>query len=307
MNRQHNGEEPDGYLGTVQVAKAVGVSVSTIKRWVDEGVLPAHRTAGGHRKLVLADVLRLTREAGLPPADVSQLVPSRRRPADPVEYQRQLQNAVRTIDGDRIRAVLRAAHRAALPIHVIADEVIAPTMAFVGRQWEHGRIDVGGEHRVSQAVVATLYELRSRIRANASANRPVALGGAPEQDHYLLPTLLAKLTLLEAGWDAVNIGPNTPTSALVNAMDLLLPKLIWVSVSYMATETSFERDYHELYQAAQSRGIAVVLGGRALSVEQRTRLPYTTFGDSMGHLAAFACSLHPLPRRPKRGRPEKQS
>jgi excisionase family DNA binding protein len=40
-----------------QVAQAINVSESSLKRWCDQGLLTAIRTAGGHRRLALAAAL----------------------------------------------------------------------------------------------------------------------------------------------------------------------------------------------------------------------------------------------------------
>ena len=45
-----------------QVARAIGVSESSLKRWCDQGLIKTVRTAGGHRKMDIAEVLRYVRE-----------------------------------------------------------------------------------------------------------------------------------------------------------------------------------------------------------------------------------------------------
>lgn len=292
------------FLSTVQVAKAVGVSVTTIKRWVDEGILPAHRTAGGHRKLILADVLRLTREGGLPSSNLGELVPIVRGEAlEPDQYCEQLIEAARALDEDRIRAVIHSAYRSGIPIETLADRIIAPTMAHIGHRWEQNKIDVSTEHLVTGAMVAGLYELHAVLAENAAENRPVAIGGAPEGDHYIMPSLLAKMTLIEAGWEALNIGPNTPVQSFLNLFDTRNPKLLWLSISHVVNRETFERDMTILFNEARQRGIPVAIGGQALSKELRSNLPYTAYGDGFTQLAAFARTLNPPAQRPKRGRP----
>ena len=44
----------------------MGVSESSLKRWVDKGLIQAERTGGGHRRLQLDSVVQYAREAGKP-------------------------------------------------------------------------------------------------------------------------------------------------------------------------------------------------------------------------------------------------
>src|SRR5690242_14755013 len=67
------------YLKTQRVARALGVSVSTVKRWVDSGMIRAARTVGKHRLIPISEALRLAREQGLPEANLEVLSGLERR------------------------------------------------------------------------------------------------------------------------------------------------------------------------------------------------------------------------------------
>ena len=297
----------DPYISTAQAARSLGVSVSTVKRWVDEGVLPAQKTAGGHRKLLRAEVLALARKGALPTEDLSQLVlPSTRKrksTTDLHSYREALLAAI--VDGRaaEVRALIRRAYRGGLAIETLADQVLSPVMEKVGHDWETGQIDVWHEHRGTLLVAAALFDLQSEIGRRAEQQRPVAVGGAPAGDPYLLSSLLAQLVLLDAGWQAINLGPSTPIDSFVKAVQELRPKLIWISASHFADAALFSRDYTLLERAAEKYGAAIAVGGRALTEPVRAKLHYTSHGDGLSHLAAFARSLHPRPQRPRRGRP----
>lgn len=296
------------YVSTAEVSAALGVSVTTVKRWVDEGILPAHKTAGGHRKLLYADVVRLVRDGPLPKADLTRLdgFESQRSSATPAEHSARLTVAARAGDAEAVRSIIHGAYHAGHSIDVIADEVICPALSAIGHEWSTGAIDVMHEHRGSQMIAAAVYELKGVLDRNAERQRPVAVGGAIEADHYVLPSLLAQSALLDNGWEAVNIGPNTPFSSFTKAIREMRPKLVWVSVSNLHDADRFESEYREFYGVACDAGVPVAIGGRALTEELRSRIPYTAYGDRLAHLVAFARTLHVRPRPPKRGRPTKR-
>jgi excisionase family DNA binding protein len=293
------------FVSTVEAAKALGVSVSTVKRWVEEGILPAQKTVGGHRKLLLADVVELARQGKLPARDLAglKLSFSKDRLPSAATLEEHLYPALLAGDAATIRSILHGAYRAGMQLEVIADQAIAPAMRQIGADWEHGKIDVMHEHRASQICAAALFELKAVLEARSARNRPLAVGGTLAGDHSVLPSLLAQMVLLDSGWEAINLGPNTPLESFRRALEELSPRLIWISLSHLDDESAFVRDYRMLYDQAERAGVAVVIGGRALGETLRASIPYTAYGDSLGHLAAFARTLHPRPRRPRLGRP----
>ena len=190
-----------------------------------------------------------------------------------------------------------------MPIESLADQVIAPAMARIGHEWELERLEVWQEHRGTEICVGAMQELLGQLEFRAERNRPVAVGCAPEGDPYVLPSRLAQFVLLDSGWDAVNLGPNTPLASLSKAVRELRPRLVWLSISHLEDAAEFTEAYRKFYAVAERQGVAVAIGGNGLPAEVRSTLSYTTHGDGLTHLAAFARTLHPRPRRPRRGRP----
>lgn len=294
------------FFSPAEVAQALGVSPTTIKRWVDAGVLAAHKTAGGHRKILLADVLRLVREGNFPHLDLGRLHASSPLQAlDADNLSQQLFDALAAGDTALTRHVLHGAYTAGMAMEELADRVVAPAMAQFGHDWQAGRIDVMHEHRATLLCTAALHELKPTLEANVEQDRPLAAGGSPEGDHSLLANLLVQMVLLDAGWDAVNLGPNTPMPSFSRAVNELQPRLMWLSASYLADAATFLKQFRAFSNDAARASVAVAVGGRALDESLRVHMRFTFHGEGLTQLADFARTLYPRPRPPKRGRPAK--
>jgi len=253
------------YVSPVEVSRALGVSETTVKRWVDSGRLPAHKTPGGHRRILVSDVLTLVSQENWPHVDLALLQGSCCSPVvlDTVALQQQLYETLLVGDTERARTVVFNTHQAGLTVPRLADEVVSPVLARVGHGWAESCLDVYHEHRATQVCLAALQALKAHLEASGEppADRPLAIGGGPEFDHYLLANLLVELTFRELGWRAIQIGPNTPFASFVRAMDELKPRLLWLSCSHLASTEEFLTGYQTLSAEAARLGFCCALAG----------------------------------------------
>lgn len=283
-----------------QVARAIDVSESSVKRWCDQGVIAAQYTAGGHRRISMAGVLEFVRggkyelihpEAlGLPATSG----PSARVVARAREH---MTEALIAGDEPRCRQIAIDLYLASHRLSVICDEVFAAAFEDVGQRWACGQAEIYQERRGCEIVLRILHELRTLL-PTALPDAPCAIGGTASGDPYSLGTTMVELVLRDAGWQAVSLGDNLPAATLAAAIEQQRPQLFWLSCSHIADTAEFLADYRQLHERFGA-DVAFVVGGFALSESIRHEMKFAAYCDNLQHLEGFAQTLHTaLVRKP---------
>jgi len=277
-----------------QVARAIGVSESTLKRWCDRGLIPMTKTAGGHRRIEIQAVLQFLRESereitepellGLPPAaGKTRWTLSRATDRILTALIENEEAVVRQIVFD----LLLADH----PMSVIFDDVLAQALHNIGQQWSCGQTAIYEERRACGICMRLLSELRTVV-AVPGPQAPAAVGGTLAGDIYTIPVTMAEAVLRNVGWEATTLGAGLPTEALLEALERCRPRLFWVSVSHVIDEVDFVTGVNHLLEASEGLGTALVIGGRAVTPDLRKQIRYSAFCESFRDLEHFARSLH---------------
>jgi excisionase family DNA binding protein len=74
--RKTDSAQPEKYFSTREAAAQLGVALSTVQAWVESGVLPAWKTAGGHRRISIdaIEAMRLRQQAALSSTTAPEII-----------------------------------------------------------------------------------------------------------------------------------------------------------------------------------------------------------------------------------------
>lgn len=271
-----------------QVARAIGVSESSLKRWCDRGLIPTICTAGGHRRLPVQGVLDFIKSTqrtlvqpevlGLP----SPLGGRRRTLTEGSDELVQLLIAGDELAARRLLLDLFLDHHR---LSLIGDSVLAPAFQQIGQLWECGKVEVYRERLACRICARVIDEIR-RLIVQPSTEAPLALGATPSGDFYDLPGGLVELTIRQNGWRSLSLGSNLPFETLAAAVNQQQPKLFWLSISHVPNRLEFARTY-PLLKEALGNDVPIVVGGRALDDELRSVMPGSHFCSNLSELEAW--------------------
>jgi len=285
-----------------EIAQAVGASESSVKRWADSGQLAFSRTVGGHRRIALPEAIRFAREANLPIVRPDILgLPDLSLAHERVEADSDLGNlifeALLNGQSEDVRALIIERYLAGDALHALCDGPIRNALQRIGEIWKHESRGIAIEHRATDICIQALSVVRSYIATDRD-DAPLALGGAPQGDPYILPSMMASAVLAETGLRDRNLGPNMPTDAMICEIQYTKPALVWLSFSVRGQIERMASELGRLLNVTDELGANVIVGGRVLDGP----LPRSLSGrvqqaTSMGELAAFSKGLLTAARR----------
>ncbi len=256
-----------------QVAEALRVSESSIKRWCDRGAIQTVKTLGGHRRIPLDGLLTFLESTNreianhaaigmLPRSAVAsaddQVVGVLHPSVDDETLRQYFEDALIRGDEKECRRIIIEYFDRSDSFAEIGDRLIGLTFRRIGELWHRGEVEVFQERRACELCSRLLHEFR-RLFPEPSSNSPLAIGASSSGDNYALPSLLVEVVLREIGWRSMNLGTNLPFSTLTEAVRYERPKMVWLSVSHLHDKERFVEEYMQFWNSLP-RDTIVVLG-----------------------------------------------
>lgn len=279
----------DTLLSPKQVAQALRVSESSVKRWCDKGSIATTYTDGGHRRIRMGDLAEFIRANKLV---VQDFVPMGLAQSSPTVVSAEeaaplMLEALLKGDEDRCSQLVMEMYLAKVPIYRICDHVIAQAFYKIGDKWACGEADIYQERLGCKVAQRVLHRLQMLL-TDPPKGALNALGCASEGDQYCLGSTMAELVLRDAGWRAYSLGENIPMDSLATAIEHHKPKIVWISCSFIADEAVFVDRLNALCDRFHPTGTLFAVGGQALHDQLVKQLKIDLYGRSMQEIFEFA-------------------
>jgi excisionase family DNA binding protein len=272
------------------LADAIGASESALRRWIDGGRIRMSRTAGGHRRIPLQEAIRFIRQTGaivVRPEllGLNQLEMEVESSAG-ASRDDALFNALRAGNGAVARGLIISSYLEGLGLAALFDGPVRGAMDRVGQLWEHDPRGIMVEHRATGICVETIAALRGLLPV-VDEHAPLAIGGAPNEDPYQLPSMMAAAVLAEAGFRDINFGANTPVELLAQEAIDRKARLVWLSLSAEQDQKPLRTAIKKLADLLAKHQIDLILGGRFSGACVPRSMSNVRLVASMSDLAAM--------------------
>lgn len=262
------------YFNSEEAAKILGVNVSTIKRWTDEGKLECIKSPGGHRKFLLEHLASFLEHHKKKTEKVNLF---------PIETETDLKISHHIIKGDftyltdymlkqalnshveKLQQVLNGLYLGQYSLFEIYDHLVTPVMYRIGKMWEDGKLAIAEEHLASKAIIDSVIRLQGIIRLPRKKSGKAVCLNFTREFHSLALTMVSHILEIR-GFRVFNMGQNTPLDKMEAVLNRIKPDRVYVSGTVVEDKELLEREFNRICELCSEFNTRLYVGGRAFDV-----------------------------------------
>ena len=267
------------YLNSKEVANILGINISTLKRWTENGTLGCKKTAGGHRKFTIQhirDYYKQHQEAGkkfgaaldnAEHKDIYSLIKSN----DYNQLAIRLAETSIISDDLSVNTILHSSYMAGYNINDIFDLIVDPASDLVER-WLCDENISHIEEYISRKLITRSVELLSESKPNGTFNGKSALCINFEDDLPDLGVAMSEVLLRHNGYNVFNTGSHAELGKLKNILkkykiDTVLFYLCSRQCCRATALNNLKKTNNqviEICDIAKDTGVTVIFGGEGI-------------------------------------------
>lgn len=260
------------YFNSSEAANILGVNVSTIKRWTDDGRLKCIKTAGGHRKFAISHLAEFIQENKQKTSRVNVF---------PVEGEKDLEISYHITKGDfkflknrvlgdaldcnreRIHKILNGLYLGQFPLHKIYDNLITPVMHRIGDLWEREEITITEEHFASQIIRDSIIRLQSAMQIPSKKIGTALCLNFSSELHDIALKLVDHILEIR-GYKVLFSGQITPLYKLESIFEKFQPDRVYISSTVVSEISLAQLELNHLLELCENNSAEVYVGGRGM-------------------------------------------
>jgi excisionase family DNA binding protein len=289
---------PMKYITSKDTAEILGINISTLKRWTDNGTIDCTRTAGGHRKFTIQHVrdyykdnkkAEKSTEFGLETSQHKKIY----NHINQNQFSKLAQIlADSSLESDdlTVNTIVNGSYMKGVSMETLFDEIVDPGSMIVENALRQNYIS-HLEAFISRKLITRTVERLNSYKNNGSFNGKSALCVNFEENLPDLGVVMSEVILRHNGFNVFNTGSHAKLGDLSNILE---KKLINVIVFYlcdmqccMATVkdniSKTEYQVEEILKISESKNVKVLFGGTGLeflpSVKESFSNTFITFAE----------------------------
>ncbi len=267
-------------LTSAEVAKILGVTAMSVKRWADMGLLRTARSAGSHRRFDPVEVERFLK-------DQTGAV----QPENGPDVEAWLELLLSDCDAHQLLATIYA-ERARLGAWWKVAESLSAVLEEIGERWSEGTLSILEEHVATERLARVLAQVSDQLPARPRA--PRLLLTTAEGEEHTLGLSLAEMVIREHGWPVLWAGRRVPVSEIVAHVASGSVDAVAVSASSVADPGDLLAQTERLGAICRAGEVQLLLGGSGPWPEW---IPYgarvITFQELRGWLTLVEAGARP--------------